>query len=594
MIKLASMQVARVFLLASIALVIPKVSLGASLPPKCPDGCVCEQIDLAALRLRCTSLDFLGKIQPKQILAIDVLDLTGLGLQHIDPKLSKLRNLKALNLSDNALSQLTIFPHLPKLTTLSLSANHLKQFTADNLPETLEYLDVSKNYISDLPKDLFKLSYLRHLVLEGNPVRCGCDALAVRDKLFKSGVVMTKPVTCHAPEKMSGRSYFDVSCADENPIDYWDQMQGDDPFADEGSGDGAVEGTTVSNDETNVESLGEQFLPSNKNESKSAPLINDEVEGSGESDYSSTTTEAPSDDYDYESSGFGNELDENDVEPTYATPPPHDSACIFDCSTEEPTTTTIDPFSATQPGIIDGIKIILNDLSGRNETDKKELGSAEGTIVPVIVGKEESVPHEPDNESSDKDDVDVFDSSTKDSDELSRQVIAAKAEEEPDQSVTYIVVAVLIVIMICLVVFSIIKKRKQRSRRPDAEYKIPPEQNSQELKDMSRKSNGQAEDLPEKIPLINGQNGKAKENGNGVNEQPIYPTTADTYEAPPSPGSDVQLRSNGKDSDHLMPEAHRVTVHAKQLTTPKTPLLVNRHRSDDGSIVTTPSSEQMS
>lgn len=473
-----------------------------------------------------------------------------------------------------------------------MSANHLKQFTADNLPETLEYLDISKNYISDLPKDLYKLSYLRHIVFEGNPIRCDCDSLTARDKLLKSGVFLSKPITCQAPEKVSGRSFFDVpSCAQENPVDYWDQMQGDDPFADEGSGDGNVQETTVSYDENNVESLGEQLLPSNKNESHSSRLIIQEDEGSGDNEYSSTTTAAPDEDYDYESSGFAILPDEIDFERISSTLPPHDSACIFDCSTEGEPTTTIDPFGASQPGLIDGIKIILTDLSGRNETDKKETVPTEATIVRLSVGKEEAQPDIPE-EGSDKDLVDVFEPDDK-GDELARQRAAAKAEEKPDQAVTYIVVAVLIVIMICLVLYSVIKKRKQRRRKPDAEYKVPPEQKSQELKDMSNKPNGQAEDLPEKIPLINGQNGKANDTGNGIHEKPTYHLTADSFEAPPSPSSDIELRSNDKESDHLMPEAHRVTIHVKQLTTPKTPLLVNRHRSDDGTIVTTPTSENM-
>lgn len=506
---------------------------GAPIPP-CPDGCACQVLEDSRQELTCSSMHFLEHLQTESAASIAALHLRHLNLTAVDGRLSALPALEKLDLAHNLISSLRNVPALPKLKSLNLNNNLLKDVAADLLPRALANVDISNNKINHIPKSFLDLKELKSLYLKDNPISCTCDTIVVRDKLLRAGVVFPDRVECRSPLEHSGKTWQDVQC-ETSENDLFDDMIGD-AF---GSGEEEGSGATTTPFE-------EDYLPVATDAAGTYPDLDPdsdpEPEGSGDIFFHTSKEEE-------EGSGH---IEEPVV--TKETAYPVAKACHFNCSTPKP---VVANSTAAPPSLIDGINILMDDLSG------KETQHA-STQAPS-----------PRKEGVKKTDVQVLYEPDKNKGvELERQL------EEPNtkMSTTFMIVCGLLALMICLVVYSVYKRRAQRRRRRPVGNKEP------EGKEM------QPIEPREKLPLINGQNGT----GGAKPSEP--PRTEDVADYPKHEEQDedeeeeVELRS--KEQDNLLtPKMERVTIQAKELSAPKTPILVNRQFNDDGSLVTTPTHE---
>jgi len=259
--------------------------------------------------------------------------------------------------------------------------------------------------------------------------------------------------------------------------------------------------------------------------------------------------EAENEEVEEEGSGDeeGSGVEEEEIIPTFdrsdhESPP----SCHFNCTEleiENKNSTEEDPNILHEIGIAIGIQ------------KEKQVP----ITTPASVGKSANV------ESESKSD----DSSTED------DIIGATQPEQIKESswnTNLIIVIVLVVIMTILIMYSIVAKKKQRRPEPVREEEMKP------LANLKSNTTANGNNPPEKAPLINGQNG-AKVNRKS---EPDHNRNDD---------DDEDLNKSNEENG-LLPETHKVTIQAKEFSTPLTPRFVNRHRSEDGKIITTPTLEQ--
>lgn len=526
--------------------------LGASLLP-CPDHCECNY-NGDNLHVTCNGFPVLGKLQPKQIRLLETLVVKNQFVREIDTKLKVLRNLKELDLSGNQISSLQTFPQLPNLQRLNLSSNGIRSFSAIVLPYSLVTLDLSSNYLSELPKDLTLLQNLRNVNVSANPIYCTCDVLSVRDALKKSGVNFAEPVLCAYPEEYRGKSWYTEGiCNGEATKNIWDVMQGDEPQFD-GSGSGEA-------DEDNITSRVGVFDEDIENE-----FIPDV-------DLERTAPKTDEDDADYE--GSGDKL----IDDFYKMRP---KACHINCSTPPPIEDKNET-DITPVGGFDVLKILAEDISGKSikessTTEKPEVApsSAVSTESPIAVESPA---------------VEVF---MKSDTNTPHSTIAEPAKQSNS---VYILLAVLGAALILLIVFSVmstLRKKEARRRNMQSDADKKPYDGMTELQPLKKTPpTEKTNNVSERMPLMNGQNGT--QNGTSYDE----PDVKDELKANstlPTNGEDeyVEYRQKHDKNGLLTPETKRVTIRAGEIpgSVPRTPLLVERHITTDGNIITTPSMDQ--
>lgn len=536
----------------------------APLPP-CPDGCTCNIIEDSKQELTCRTLNFFDNLDTSHISNIVALHLRDLNISKIDVRLKELHGLQKLDLANNRINNLTNFPYLPKLTSLNLNHNAIKDVTAKYLPKSLIDVHLSSNIITQIPENFLELKKLKNLYLKNNPISCTCDTIIVLNKLINNfGVAFPGRVECRTPREHSGKTWQEVEC-ELTDYEVYDNMIGDDAGSGDGEDDSALTSTKVNivTDDNNPNSneIDEEYITDTNNNLPSSSDSPNDDEGSGDFIFNvnETTTES-------EEEGSGEEelIPRVVNKPLYKEP----KACYFDCSSPPPIAANS---SSPPPNIIDGAQIIIDDLTNKVKTEEPITETVTETIaIPQDKRtKIEQNPHE----------VDIIREDYKNSThELERQL------EQPNtkMSTTFIVVCGLLALMICLVIYSVYRRRVQRRKRLRENNK---ELEGKELMPMTKPPT-EIPRIVEKTPLMNGQNGSNTNN--------IKPNEKDTLneedDVDYKPEDDVELRH--KENDNLLtPQMERVTIQAKELSAPKTPILVNRHVSDDGNIITTPTNQ---
>ncbi|XP_030621933.1 leucine-rich repeat transmembrane protein FLRT1 [Chanos chanos] len=132
-----------------------------------------------------------------------------------DDTFSRLSNLTELSLVRNSLQAPPL--NLPSLHLLRLylqdnAMAHMPRGSLDGM-HRLQKLDLSGNNLTTLPKGLFRdLDSLSQLLVRGNPWYCGCNLRWLHDWLHNRGSSVTvRGLTCHAPEKVKGRTLKDLT-----------------------------------------------------------------------------------------------------------------------------------------------------------------------------------------------------------------------------------------------------------------------------------------------------------------------------------------------------------------------------------------------
>lgn len=528
---------------------------GASLPP-CPEKCICDTVD-GKLHATCSTLELLRKLQPKQIRALESLVVRDARLTAIDIKLKVLRDLKTLDLSNNEISSLKEFPDLPNLIHLNLSSNRIKFFSASALPKTLTGLDLSSNLISDIHKDVFALKNLRNLNITNNPIFCTCSALWVRDSLKDAQVVLNEPVTCEHPSEFRGKSWYasGICPQKQRSVNIWDEYQADEPQI-EGSGSGdVIEDLAAKGSVPFEQDIEKEFIP--------------------ELNRAKTHEE----DETFEGSGYVINEDYSKIRP---------KACHMNCSTpppiEDKNVTDASPISG-----LDAIRIIAEDFSGKNIEEPQSTTQAVIIISekPVVekefVLSTQKVVESPHKETSPKANIEVF----KVASETEKQKTEVQTNQSNGVYILLFVLGALLILLILYAVTSTIKKKNKRQRNLQNDSDKKSMQGMTEMTPIKKSLPEKDGNLAERVPLMNGQNGKtAEEPKNEENTNLLTPANGDN--------EFVELRKKLNKDALLTPETKRVTIRAGEIpgSVPRTPLLVERHISSDGKVITTPSSDQ--
>nr|XP_023026158.1 protein windpipe [Leptinotarsa decemlineata] len=550
-----------------------ETALGASIY-HCPEGTPCQTLEGY---LDTSSFDFLTKFSEKQFRTIVHLKMSDAAVNKVDPRLKYLKNLSYLDLSHNNV-QISSIPSLNSLKTLILKANNLKAINLTALPQNIEEIDISHNLLTQIPRDWISLKYLKKMHLYKNPIDCDCNNVLSYDRLIKSGVSVPESVTCHSPNKYIGKDITAINCSIDDIMVY------DEP--EEGSGDADIFDESV-----NTEIYKVPFVEEKEDDViiEDNTIIDDkaveEEEGSGN-----------------EGSGFGIFPDTGVI------------GCIENCSTPGPVGENDEEFASPLPSAIDQARILFQDINlfedhpamtssvATSSTTSKTTVTT--TSAPVAFTEAQIPIKEPkilketetklDRQSDKSVDVEEIGHGTR-TGELERASAAPS-----DSTAVYAIVGVGLFLAV-LFVIAFVKGRRSKRRQ---EKRDIPNSLGEEMKPLSKLSISATNDkanrnsnIPENIPLINGQNGKTKDDTVLLKSfTPLaHPelTKEDSEE-------DEELQQNGYNSEPdgveirpkselLTPQRARVTIRESEIpdSIPKTPVLVQRKKNSEGEIVTT-------
>lgn len=518
-----------------------------------PEDCTYKTNAEDNIELNCTTFKFLEKFGQKQLYKVTSLTMNNCNVEKIDPKLKYLKNLNYLDLSNNNVL-LTSIPLLPKLKTLKLSSNNIKYINISSLPPNLKQLDLSSNYLAQIPKDWNYLQSLKILNLYKNPINCDCINVNIHNDIIRNGIICD-PVMCHSPNEYVGKLINTINCS----MNVFDIMVDDTPIEGSGSSSSSSE---------------EDFITDNEN----IPYVNDDDDNDTEIiDTNTIINDKLTEDGNLpvsesgriieEESGSGEGSGDINIYPDLR------KACIINCSSPKPVGQDDEQNASPLPTFIEQVNIIQDDLNifkDEQKTTTTTTTTSQSPTEPIFF--KEHVPEI--QKETDKID---FVGDINDNGELGKVAV----EQDNSPNTIYTIIGICIVLAICILIF-LLQKRKLNQNRPD------PQTNDQEMISMNKKLLGKPiyddqtikQQPNEHVPLINGnQNGKINDN-NRYNDDNNY------NEQEP-----VQLRNRPKD-ELLTPQRERVTIKETELpdSIPKTPLLVHRQRNSNGDIVLVPSS----
>lgn len=510
----------------------------------CPEACHCSSQD-AFPTVQCTSFNFVKKLSPKELSAIVALDVSNASLTSVDKHLvKKLVNLERLNLSFNRLSDIKHLPFLPKLTHLNLHSNLLKTLPGKQLGN-IEVLDISRNYIRELPQELLKWTHLKRLYLDGNVFTCSRESLDIRDALLDRKIKIIGRPLCSSPSKFYGKSWIHaVDFGEYLKIHNQDDMLSDDnggsgEIPDEGSGHVDPWSTTPIPEEVGRGSNDDLYFGSGDEPKYNEPEENTEHPRE-------TTTEL----LDYADS------EEEEDEGSGAVPPAY-----------------IDTDDVNK----------LPDIFTTSEMPEiKEPEISTRKTVPVYV--KPVVTEGPDR-------VEIT---------TEENINEAQANKLDKGSLgTNIFLVFIVLCLVALLVYFIKKKKANKRRNARQKAEDLEKQNAgiellPKSSVVSEKQNGN----PENTPLMNGQNGEIEKEietslTDNLNQSPVEvrkkdAVNGDSRDGLDSPQSNAPQHSPKQDILSLKTKTSEIPD-----SIPRTPILVDRRKTSDGqNIVVTPSPNQ--
>ena len=135
------------------------------------------------LQLTCGLQEF-----PREIFeladSLEILDLSSNLLTTLPDDLPRLKKLRILFCSDNALTELpAVLGQCPQLIMIGLKANHIERIAPGALPQALRWLILTDNRLAELPPEIGHCTQLQKLMLAGNQLRALPPALAQCSRL---------------------------------------------------------------------------------------------------------------------------------------------------------------------------------------------------------------------------------------------------------------------------------------------------------------------------------------------------------------------------------------------------------------------------
>lgn len=536
----------------------------------CPEGTSCPEKGSVVS----SSFQFLNKLGPKQFQTIIKLSIVNASLSKIPAELKYLKNLEYLDLSGNTV-QLQHIPSLVNLKTLKLARNNIKDIILSLLPKHIEDLDLSNNLLSHIPKDWNALKELKTLHLQKNPLDCDCYSENILNnwKLISGGVHMPEAVFCAVPKHVSGKNINTINCSME-----------DDMINDQEEGSGIDRDIIENETTTNVPYLHEEDeVKVDENE-----IVDDENFLPVQDETISVDNTSAIEEQD-EGSGEGSGLI-----PLWDSDPVN--ACVFNCSTPVPIGID-DGQDDTGEVPADPIKVIAKDLydsifedltpststtTESTTTLSSSTASSSSEVTDEVIKKEsESAVYK----EFFNNDVEILSNDTR-----TGEMEKATALNQNNYAVYVVVVCGLLL----AIIFSICLVKKRQTKRLNKKRRELPSGFGEEMKPLEKPSiqpinekNGKPVKSPaEQIPLVNGQNGKAR-------DEPVLTS----YIPLEHPESTIDLNLD-TDTDEptlrpknllLTPMTERVTIRASEIpeSIPKTPVFIHRQKNSEGEIITT-------
>ncbi|KAL5285667.1 hypothetical protein ACFFRR_007394 [Megaselia abdita] len=576
-------------------------------PYDCPKDCECIVIQGSRPQnhAKCTSLEGLHNVTH---LPIHSIDLSHIGITKVGNFLTKLRDLDTVDISNN---HLTDIPHVARrVHSLKLSHNKITSDKLVQLNSHIRDLDLSYNEITYLPLGFKELEHLRTVELAGNKINCSCDTLTVRNWLQEQRVYTDNHIKCALPHHIKGKPWLQIKqseiCDHEKlrEIDNEnDLMLGDEP---------------VNDDELESDFIMVPKSNKKRETTKVEENPKDQVEGSG--DIGVPLMEQKAEDAEEHNEEHDEDLEDGSGSgggPISNFGVPEQARNILDSDDDF---LPEDAYNNTVLSVPTLANPTMNeDPASDFERFALNITEFEEDTSPVPVKDSEIVKGVTGSEVSDE----------------SEKIVEANASEGTNN--TYILLGIAILIIVGLILFVGIKRAKQsRLNRYDEENP-----RSTELADMDKDhlgkpihKNGINENAPligektleDKAKPMNG-NGKPTYGEDGVDKKNLEPlleekprengkqNTLDVeppvhmviprYPPPKSPRASKYNRDNdannndddvflpsspksGRYSPVYSPETGKVKIKLTETPRPKTPMLVNRSKSNAGEIITTP------
>lgn len=244
----------------------------------CPADCTCSRLTINGesnqLHAKCKSLSaFATRLRDYD--NIDSIDCSGCGLETTDNEFAQLTNVRTIDLSHN---NLTRVPRLARrVHTLDLSNNRIVSEKLQQLPLGVRTLNLAHNQLTEVSNKLLQLDHLESLDLTGNMIKCNCDTIHARNWLHSKRV--KSRLVCSSPTATKGLSWDEVRISDvcDSPTEeIWD-IESNDMLNDQAIGDAM----SLENAE---EEFGKDYLPFEQHVFKrqiEKEDTNDTAEGSG-------------------------------------------------------------------------------------------------------------------------------------------------------------------------------------------------------------------------------------------------------------------------------------------------------------------------
>lgn len=247
--------------------------------PICPADCTCIPLNITdssssqQLHAKCNSLS--GLDSKLRFDSIKSIDCSRIGLETINDQFAKLTNLVSIDLSHNKLTRVP--PRLGRnVHTIDLSYNRIASEKINRIPSSVRNLNVEHNSLTEVPSRLLQLDHLKRLDLTGNVIKCNCDTLNARNWLSSKGVKAT--LFCSSTA-YKNRSWDEINISEVcvgHVKDIWDiesnLMLNDQPMV------------KVDSVDFSEEEFGKDYLPYERRVFKrqlDEQENNDSVEGSG-------------------------------------------------------------------------------------------------------------------------------------------------------------------------------------------------------------------------------------------------------------------------------------------------------------------------
>ncbi|CAH1122062.1 unnamed protein product [Ceutorhynchus assimilis] len=526
-------------------------------PFHCPDETICHEEGA----IEANSFQFLNKLGPKQYQSIIKLTVVNASQDKLPAKLKYLRKLEYLDLSDNNIQLYTI-PSLPHLKTLRLCRNNIKGIQFRLLPRNLEELDLSNNLLSHIPKDWSSLRALKILNLQKNFLDCDClnNNVFTYKRMMVQGINISEDVNCYLPKQYYGKNINSINCTIE------DEMINDQP-----------EGSGASEDIFNRELLVNAPYLREEGDTGQNEVIDDKDEFPQERQFLVAEDILPINTAEEGSGDMeGSGLMPIEIE--------HVAACVYNCATPEPIGAHDDKNDSSAPDPTDQIKIIAEDVFQPIFAEPTSSTSTSTSIRTEVSLVEEETAVKSTNS-------DVYAKPRKDSDVdlfLNETHTGEMKKATALNQNNYAVYIVLTCGLLLTVVFSVYLIKKRRAKKHNKNRRGSLARYEEEMtplekppiKSVNEKNGKSPSGIPEHIPLINGQNGKPR-------DEPIL-TSFTPLEHPELNGMEADEPAIRHKPELLTPFTQRVTVRASEIPESilKTPVLVHRKRNSDGEIVT--------